>query len=279
VVGGDSFLGQQLCRELHSANQSFMFTSRRPNRQGSLQLDLSQPPNLWPGLPRVQQAVLCAGITSMDACEKDPGATHNVNVAHTLALARKLTLAGAFVVFLSTSLVFDGAVLSPSEEDATNPFNEYTRHKVEVEQGLANLVPRPAVLRLTKVVSPGYPLFNSWGASLVKGEEIRPFQDLLFAPVSMEAALHAIITVLSSHKGGTWHFSGQESVSYAGACIELARQIGAESALVQPVPANLAKLPYPTLPKHANLGMEATTRELGLLPQPFPEAIRSCLPS
>ena len=58
----------------------------------------------WP----VSTAVICAGVTNIAACEREPEKTAQVNVAGITGLIENLVESGSFVIYLSSNLVFDG---------------------------------------------------------------------------------------------------------------------------------------------------------------------------
>ena len=100
VVGSDSLIGSALITELRDAGQTVVGTTRRQEAVDSsnLYLDLSEQV-VEPELPSpVSVAILCAGVTSLEACRLDLDATARVNVDAVPALAKELVARGAFVV-------------------------------------------------------------------------------------------------------------------------------------------------------------------------------------
>ena len=75
-------------------------------------------------------------MTNVDFCEQNKSKSHEVNVdgiKNIISCSKKSTK----IIHISTDYVFDGAKGQYSEEDATNPINEYGRTKLEGEQFLA----------------------------------------------------------------------------------------------------------------------------------------------
>src|SRR5437016_3263455 len=134
VVGADGMIGGALLRRLHAAGRPALGTSRRPDAgQGLMSLDLAAPPDKWDG-PLVAVAYVCAAVTRLEACRRDPHGAARVNVDGTVRLARLLAGQGAFVVFLSTNHVFDGTRPYRPPHEATCPLNEYGRQKAMAEE-------------------------------------------------------------------------------------------------------------------------------------------------
>ena len=108
IVGGDGLIGGALAPHLEAAAHDVVVTSRGRRVNGRIKLDLDAEPGSWDQIPEVDAAVICAAMTSLVGCMKDPAASRRVNVEGTLALTRALVARGVFPVFLSSTLVFDG---------------------------------------------------------------------------------------------------------------------------------------------------------------------------
>ena len=238
-------------------------TSRRAGpRYTSIRLDLSEPENAWGPLPSCRTAVICAGITSLDECRRDPDGTRRINVLQTLALARRLAGEGVFLVYLSTNLVFDGSKPCPQPDEPVSPRTEYGRQKAEVEAGLAKIGSRHAIVRLTKVIYPGLPLLLGWRGALNDGRSITPFSDKMVAPISLRNVLQGVAAVTERELEGVWQFSPANDVSYAEIATSLGELISAPRALIKPVRAPLVE--SETLPRYGTLDASRPIRELNL---------------
>lgn len=257
VVGGDSGIG----RALLAADPHALATSRRG---GPLHLDLSDDPAQWQPPAGVEAAFLCAAVTAIAACERDPAGTRLLNVERTVALARRLEAAGAFVVFLSTNQVFDGSQPQRAGDSPVCPQSEYGRQKAAAERLLGESV---AVVRLTKVVAPDTPLFRDWAAALRAGERVRAFTDLVCAPLPLGFVARALLTIGAARAGGVWQLSGERDLSYAELARYLATQLGANAALVETASAADAGLPPSARPRHTTLD---TSRWRAAFDRPIP---------
>jgi dTDP-4-dehydrorhamnose reductase len=267
VVGADGQLGRALFDALAGGGAEVMGTSRRrPPRPGRIYLDLAAGPQQRALPASIATAYLCAAVTSLAACRQDPSGSRQVNVQRTVEVARMLAGGGAFVVFLSTNLVYDGSVAFRSAQDPTCPRTEYGRQKADAERHLLALGDHAAVVRLTKVLSGQMPLFSRWRSALGKGETIQPFSDLVMAPVSLPFAVYALTQIASLRRPGIFQISGNRDVSYAEAARHLAGRLGASPELVQPVPSQQAGTTLEALPAHTTLEMSRLRSELALEP-------------
>ena len=126
VVGADSTIGRALASDLQSAGVPMMGTTRREaerDRTRLIHLDLEDDVLRWQPPCNICAAVLCAGVTRLEACKQQPEKTRRVNVDSKVELARKLVSKGAFVVFLSTNQVFDGSRAFRQPDEPFSPAN------------------------------------------------------------------------------------------------------------------------------------------------------------
>lgn len=239
IIGADGLIGSMLRRDWCKHGFSVAATSLRPlaDNQGAVILDLSQPAVMWPDLPRCRVAVIAAAITNLEQCRQQPAATREVNVAQTVRLAERLAEQGAFVVFISSNLVFDGTRPCRQPAERVCPVSEYGRQKAEAEAALLKLGERCAVVRLTKVFHGDLGLIKAWREQLRKGQIIRPFSDYLCAPITLDCVTEAIRLVAQSSRSGIWQVSASEDISYAEIAAQLAGCGGFDAALVQPTTA------------------------------------------
>jgi dTDP-4-dehydrorhamnose reductase len=201
-----------------------------------MRLDLVDAPDRWT-FPdeHFDVAFLCAAVTSQLDCARDPERTHRINVAHTVELATRLVARGTFVVFVSTSLVFDGEIPYAGTLHPYNPQSIYGKQKAEAEQKLLALGTNVAVVRLSKVIGPSMPLIDGWKAALAARTPIHPFADRVLAPISLPFTVEVLHRVAQARRTGITHASASDEMTYAEAAGLVAAQMGADSSLIQPV--------------------------------------------
>lgn len=263
IVGADGLLGGTLRRQLQRSGREVAATSLLsvPDPQNVLHLDLTQPPETWPELSPCRAVVLCAAITSLEQCRANPAGTRLVNVTRTLALLERLAQHGAFVVFISSNLVFDGSKPRRRPEEPVCPRTEYGRQKAEAEAALLRLRDRVAIVRLTKVIHPDMPLMRGWIQSLREGKPISPFQDFVCSPITLDATVGVLAEIAAQQRAGIWQLSASADITYAEIARCLAKSGGFDSALVRPVSARTGMLEH--LPQHSTLDAGRAQRELG----------------
>jgi dTDP-4-dehydrorhamnose reductase len=258
IVGVASLIGRALARTLRASDVYVHGTWRHnAGESGDADvLDLSRPLDAWQ-IPAVDCAFLCAALTSTAACESNPALSHRINVEAQVAIAERLNAVGTRVVFLSTSMVFDGSRPLRLANERTCPTSVYGAHKAEAEWRMRRLGDRVSVLRLTKVLTSEHPLLRDWRSAMHQGREIHPFSDVVLAPVGIEQVLEALVLLANEREGNIFQLSGERDVSYA----QLATALGCDPRLIQPI-SGAERYPSPP-PAHTTLDV-AGLRGLGM---------------
>lgn len=216
IVGGDSQVGSHLAGILKTKEFDVTLTSRRSSKL--------VPPTLFFDLDPKNEinidgsydfAVICVGVTSVKKCETDPGDSYNLNVVSTINLINKLIGRNTFVIYLSSNLVFSGKKAFYSIKDEPDPICNYGKFKLEIEKLLQNHgVNRYAVLRMTKVLTPGTKIQFAWQKEISEGKNVALFTNVYLAPVGIDEASETILTILRSSKSGVFQISSLNEISY-----------------------------------------------------------------
>ena len=237
VVGADSLIGSALVGHLRDAGQGVIGTTRRREAvdASTLYLDLSGDVASWTCPLPISVAYLCAGVTGLESCRREPVPTARVNIDGISTLAQNLVAHGAFVVYLSTNQVFDGTKPHRSPDDPVSPVTEYGRQKAEAERRISRWGDSASIVRLTKVLYPAAPLLYQWREALERGDTVEPFSDMYMAPVPLDHVVTVLRLVGEQCLPGILQVSGDRDISYAEAALMGARMIGADAQLVRPV--------------------------------------------
>lgn len=249
-----------------SSGMRVVGTTRRPGNvsESTLFLDLSDSVEEWSCPWPVTVAVVCASVTKLDECRRDPERSALVNVCNTSVLIRELVAKNAFVVFLSSSNVFDGSVPYRSPDDPLSPITEYGRQKAEVEQQIRSFGDSVSIVRMSKVLGPEFPLFAVWKQALRKGEAIPPFEDMTLAPIPLRCVISVLSLVCDLRLTGVLQVAGSRDVSYAEAALVGAKALGADPGLVQPVKASESNRFKEPWQKHTTLNVDRLRAKLGI---------------
>lgn len=278
VIGGDGLIGSRLARCDEAAGPRVIPTTRRGAGRTAMQVDLATGD--YDAVVEVRPAVvfLCAALTGMKACEDEPALARRINVTAPVDLATRLMREGAFVIFLSSNTVFDGNTPHPEEHSPLSPANAYGRQKAEAEQALRSIPGAErqlAVVRLSKVLVHDAGVPAQFRRRLESGETCEAFDDLLMSPVSAPFVVTGLREIARRAAPGIFHLAGASVLSYADFARDLARRFGWDVALVRPTSCVRAGADTPFRPRHPELGMSGTRRQLGIDPEPL-EHFWSC---
>jgi dTDP-4-dehydrorhamnose reductase len=266
IIGADGLLGGRLRRHWRERGEHVFATTFLPleDNEQVTKLDLEKPAAEWPALPKAQSAVICAALTNLDFCRRNPGPSRHINVVQTITLAERLIEQGTFVLFISSNLVFDGTKPRREANDSFCPMTEYGRQKAEAETALARFGgERTAVVRLTKVVHEGLPLLRGWRDSLAQRKPITAFSDFVCSPIGLAPVVRAIAAIADQQAPGVWQLSGSDDISYVAMASHLAAKWGAPASLVQSAAAATANQSLEHLPANTTLDAVPASRTLG----------------
>ncbi|MFL6244849.1 MAG: sugar nucleotide-binding protein [Thermoanaerobaculia bacterium] len=283
VVGGDSLVGGEVVRALRRRGHHVIATTRRAETVGDdrVYLDFANAGSF--NVPaNVDYAFVIAAATNYDRCENDPLA-EKINVELIPQLVGSLLERGLFVTFISTNSVFGGEVPWPGEDDPHAPGIAYSRQKSEGEAAIhaagraRHALDRINITRLTKILAPATPPLPAWTAAWQRGETVQPFDDLIFAPLSLQFAGDSLARIGELRFAGNLHLSGAENVSYADFARALAARLGVDSSLIAPTTATAQGVQILFKPTFSGIGMRKTKKVTGIEPQTLASVIDDLL--
>ena len=270
VAGADGLIGSRLLERARAVHDPVLGSTRRMRgRDGTLFADFSSDDHAQIVQARPDVVFVCAAMTSMQACDREPDLARRINVTAPVGLAGRLMQQGAFVVFLSSNTVFDGTVPFPDEDTPVSPVNEYGRQKVEAERRLRALPGADrllAVARLSKVAVPDAGLPATFIHRLRSGDICEALDDLLLSPVSGDCVVDGLCRIAAERRAGVFHLTGDLEMSYAQFATELASRLGLEAGRVRSVSSLAKGLQLAFKPAHPALGSRRT-REQGIEPE------------
>ncbi len=277
IVGGDSGIGAALSLAVAARGNAVLNTSRKRDA-GNFHLDLADMSGMPEPEGEFSCAFICAARSGFADCEQYPHDTFRVNVEGTLAVARALLEKGCFVVFLSSSAVFDGSAPWPNEFSEPHPTTEYGRQKAAAEKRLIELDEGRglvAIVRLTKVLTETTPAIARFSEHIRNKASFEAFSDLRFSPLSLRYVVESLLKIASMKAGGVFHLSGDSELSYADFAKRMAAGMNVDPGLVGDT--NSSSLQIHFRPKFPGLGMARTAETIGLKPEPLDIMIEGLL--
>ena len=280
VVGGDSLVGGGVCRALQRRGHPMFSTTRRRATVGESRVYLDFEDLEALSLPEaVTYVFVVAAATNYERCEVDPRA-HHINVELIPRLVGRLLERKVFVTFISTNAVFGGGRPWPLEDDPQAPGIAYARQKAAAEQAIRREAERVRaeellnVVRLTKILDRTTSPLPDWFSAWARGDTVRPFSDLIFAPMSVRYAGECLATIGEKRISGNLHLSGAENVTYVDFALALARRSGVDMRQVEATTAVDKGVHIAFKPRYSGLGMRRTTALCGLTPQTLDDVVR-----
>jgi dTDP-4-dehydrorhamnose reductase len=228
VLGSTGMLGQALCRVAGRRGLNVVGVAR----QGSTHcVDATNALALRQALDIIAPRLIinASAQTSLDACERDPGAAYMVNAHVVATLADYCTVKGLKLVQISTDHYFTGdADRLHSEESPVRLLNEYARSKY-VGEAFANTCPDSLILRTNLVgfrAWPDRPTFVEWAISaLASGERMTLFEDFYTSSLDVFSFSEALFDLIEQNAHGLLNLAARESTSKAHFLLKLAEAL------------------------------------------------------
>lgn len=148
----------------------------------------------------------CAGITSVEQCEKEPKEAFKVNAlgARNLSIAAKKL--NAKLVQISTDDVFDGRSELPYNEfDTTNPKTVYGKTKLAGEQYVKEFTQQHFIIRSTWVYGEGDNFVLNFLKMIETGEVVSVATDHFGSPTNANELAKFILHLIHTSEYGTYH--------------------------------------------------------------------------
>jgi len=222
--------------------------------------------------------ILCAAMTNVDACEKQPLVANRVNATGPELVARACKKSGVRLVHVSTDYVFDGSKTRKyTEDDVPRPISIYGTSKLAGERAVLATLPEAAVAR-PAVLYGWNPLedkdnFVTWVLKkLRKGEKAPLFEDQRISPTLADDLASTLLDLVESDAKGVWHVSGPDCLDRPTCGRMIAEAFGLDPKLVSPVPSSSVSLPA-RRPKNSCLDVSKVEKLLGRKTMSFSDGL------
>lgn len=211
VIGATGTIGAYLYKHLDRSKFSVYGTFSQNAVANLMQFDLANQrlKSLPLKLQKGDWALLCAGMTNIDACKRHPTLSNSINATGTIRLIDDLLALGINILFFSSDYVFSGKKGNYSEDDAPDPITTYGTQKLEVETFIRESGGPVTVLRLSRILTTD-PCDNSmlaeWVRSIASRRTIRCAADQFFSPTFVEDVVRGVHIVIMEQLHGLFHF-------------------------------------------------------------------------
>jgi len=272
IIGGSSKIGKALAAKFKVSGLDFYTTTRNKKiANNEIYFDLLK--KNYDSLLQVFPSIvfLCAGVSSIEACQRDPLLSRQINVNCVVTLVDELIKRNIFVIYLSSSTVFNGELPWPNEEAALTPIIEYGIQKADTERQLLNIPNSKnllAIVRMSKVfTNSAQTIENLFFLDLKNNKKVNPFEDLFIAPVSENYVVESLFQILNKRLPGIYHLSNEAAISYARLCYLLAQKYEFEQDIIKPIKIIDSGANILFNPRYPGLGMDNTMKVLKIFPE------------
>jgi len=271
LTGATGFLGRRLQLDL-ARSWRVVVASRSAEGPDAIAFDLADPDSLTRAFDAVYPtAVVHAGaIADPDACEREPGLAHRVNVIAVKVIARLCAGTRTRLVHFSTDLVFDGEKGWYGEDDAPRPLSAYGRGKLDSEEAALTLCPGSVILRVSNCYGRslgGRSCFvDGLRARLAAGLEVPAFTDQWRTSTAADQLPEVVRRLLASpHLQGVFHWGGADRSTRYETGLAFCSVMGYDKHLVHPARAADRHFLAPR-PRDSSLDSSRLAAALGLAP-------------
>ncbi|HAH33140.1 MAG TPA: NAD(P)-dependent oxidoreductase [Elusimicrobia bacterium] len=268
IIGSSGQVGSNLERACAVKGLEVYGADIKPASKG-LYIDVSEPVSVRAAFETAQPGVvfLCAAMTYVDGCEKNPALAEKINVKGTEITTACCREAGSKLVYLSTEYVFDGKNGPYSETDAPNPVSVYGRTKLEGER-LALALKSALSIRTTVVYSyaPGEKNFLMQLIDAARsGVKMRVPKDQYSNPTYAPELAEFMVELVLKNKIGIYNVVGAERMERYSFALKACEILGLNTSLIEP--ALTSELGQTAArPLSAGLKTDKLKKELGRAP-------------
>jgi len=280
ITGASGLLGAKVCEIALRKNHEVYaaYSEHKPLYGTPVELDILDPKAERQALDKIEpEAVVhAAALTDVDRCELEKELAWRTNVEATANLARLCKERGAFLVYVSTDYVFNGAKGMYKETDKPAPINHYGFTKLKGEEAVQTLdnycIARGSVI-YGSTPATGKANFASWLLDKVrKKEEVKIITDQWNSPTLNVNIALMIIETLEKRRTGTFHLAGATRLSRYEFAQHFAKTFNLDSKYITPAKSKQIKW-VARRPKDSSLNVRKAEQTLTNKPLAIEEAL------
>ncbi len=249
VTGAGGQLGRYLVPELRQSGAMVIAFGSRPGPGIDVALDLADDAATIGEISQARPDVVihAAACTDVDGIEINPSRGERSNVRATRNVAAASRAAGAYLLAVSTDMVFPGDGGAPYAEDApTNPISAYGRSKLEAEYAVLESHAENAVARTAWLYGGTTKHFPRTVLTVLRDRGgIDVVDDEFGSPTFAGDLAQALMQLAVARGRGVFHLVNAGRASRFDLAREAARQAGFDPALVRPVTTEAFLMRYP----------------------------------
>lgn len=217
----------------------------------------------------IKYAIFCHGISKIN--DHNLKQAYFINVTQTIKLLALFKRLKITPIYLSSSMVFDGTKIFPTEEEMLSPINSYGKQKAIVEEFIKNNFTNYLICRLTKVfgIEPeDQTIFSSWFNNLINNRKIITSTKIFISPIFVQDLIQILIDLIHNNCHGTFHIGGKNTMNIYEFAIFFSKILNFDSSYIKINYTNRLNLMNP-YPKYNNLDYNKLKKILKIHFTPF----------
>ena len=221
ITGGTGLLGRNWALAMRDRFAVVLGTHERDvfvPGAATQRVDLASRDDIRRAIDNTKATALihAAGMTNVEACERDPALARHVNVELSRNVAHACASSSIALAHISTDHLFSSPRQLVSETEPVVPMNVYARTKADAELEVQQAHPAALVFR-TNFFGWGPPYRQSFSdvivAALRAQTPLALFCDVFFTPILMEKLVGAVHDLIELRAAGVFNVVGDERVS------------------------------------------------------------------
>ena len=239
VIGASGQVGYALMERAKEKNIEVYGT--RFKQQGSMlyKLDIrnkGEVKSLINGL-QPTHIILTSALGNAELCETDKKLCYAINVEGTKNVSEACKEIDAHLTYISSDYIFDGKEGPYTEEETSNPINEYGKAKNESES-IINSLEKYIIIRTTNIYSYGHDKKNFIAGLIEKtknNQEFKVPEDQIGTPILASELARANIELIERGFNGTINIVGPDLVNRVEWCKRIASELKLNDKLIKGV--------------------------------------------
>lgn len=284
VTGAAGQLGHYLREQLPATGAVVITTARTPAPDIDHAVDLADASAVAALLAAIRPDVVihAAACTDVDGIEREPERGRLGNEVATRNVAAAAATTGAYLLSVSTDMVFPGDGGAPYTEDApTRPISAYGASKLAAEEAVLAANPAFGIGRTAWLYGGAGKHFPRTVLTVLRDRGgMQVVDDEIGSPTFAGDLAAALIQAAAARASGVLHLANAGGTSRFGLARETARLAGLSPELVQPIstPDFLAKYPLPAARPADSRLVNIRAASLGITLRPWAEALADYVP-
>jgi len=215
---------------------------------------------------RPSAVIHCAAVAGIRHCADDKITAAKVNIHGTENIAKSAARTGAYMIYVSTDLVFNGIRGNYGEFDPPNPACFYGSTKYLGELSVISSKCQYSIARLATVYGHGMGCSDNFLDSLLvrlqRGETSKLFDDEYRSFVFIDDACAKLLKLAERQLNGIFHIAGPERLSSYDFGLKVAKRYGFPTSLLHRISSDETES-IEKRPKDCSLSNEKTVTRLG----------------